>query len=116
MSHQSYREESRKNWGKDTSRGGLTDADVKLGALLRIADATEAMAKRHKELIDERDRFEQYYRREQSVRIAWERRAAALKGQITKLKKRLAIAQTQAFGGDPAECAFKKVSDGGTAQ
>lgn len=116
MSHQSYREESRKNWGKDTSRGGLTDADVKLGALLRIADATEAMAKRHKELIDERDRFERLYKAELSRRCAWQRSAAALKGQVTKLKKRLAIAHTQAFGGDPAECAFKKVSDSGTAQ
>lgn len=115
MTHQSYRKESYKDWGKDSSHGNLTLEQINTGALLRIADATEAMAKRHVELIEERDRFERYYRQEQSRRIAWERSAAALKGQITKLKKRLAIAQTQAFGGDPAECAFKKVGDGGTA-
>ena len=57
MAHQSYREESRKNWGKDSAQGALTIEQINTGTLLRIADAVEAMAKRHIELIDERDRL-----------------------------------------------------------
>ncbi len=109
MSHQSYRDESRKNWGKGAERGGLNDGEIKLGALLRIADATEAMAQRHTELIADRDRYERYYREERSRRRTCERSAAALKGQITKLKKRLAIAQMQAFGDDPNNHKLKRL-------
>jgi hypothetical protein len=101
MSHQSYRAESRRDWGVNSEHGPLTREQVSLGALLRIADATELMAKRHTELIAERDQSDHWYRHERNRRQTAERQLAAARGQITKLKKRLAQAQTQAFGDDP---------------
>jgi hypothetical protein len=41
-----YREESRSNWGAELEEGTELDREqIQLGAILRIADATEAMAK-----------------------------------------------------------------------
>lgn len=67
-----------------------TSDEVKIGAIQRIADATEKMAQRYTELIDQRDRLERWGR-DLNVKCArLERSNAALRGQITKLKKRLA--------------------------
>ena len=83
--HKSLREESRGNWRIGEDRA-LNNEEIKLGALLRIADATEVMAQRHRELIDENKNLRDsvaYYRQ----KLVFEcRSAAALKGVITKLK------------------------------
>ncbi len=79
---------------RDASRGNYTTngetptwQEVRDGALLRIADATEKMAQRHTDLIAERDRLQRYYREESERRAKAERRTAALQGVITKMKK-----------------------------
>lgn len=94
---QSYREGSRINWGRDMMPGqSLTLDQINTGCMLRIADATEAMAKNHLKLQDdydymrsERDRYRSLYNQQQ-------RQIAALRGHITRLKnaKKAAGAQS----------------------
>ena len=88
-SFKSYREESRKNFGVDGT--GLTHEQIQLGALLRIADASEKMALRHTELITQRDNFQRWYESEVAASRLLGRRLAAAKGQLTKMKKALAV-------------------------
>lgn len=64
--------------------------ELKLGALQRIADATEAMAKRHTELIRERDSFMRLYHAACERETKLSHSNAALRGQITRLRKKLA--------------------------
>ena len=84
----SYRDHSRTNWGLD---GGAipTNEQLNTGALLRIADATELMAKRHQELINQRDQFERStnYWRDRAGSL--EKSNRSLRGQITKLRNRI---------------------------
>lgn len=85
--HRSYRKESLGDWGTIQDEQ-LTIAQIKLGAILRIADATEAMAKRHTELIRDRDYYERGYR-ERGERIRHlGRQVAGLRGAITKMKRK----------------------------
>ena len=61
---------------------------ITLNCLQRIADATEAMAKRHTEIIEERDGHKadsDYYRQVADIQS---RRISALRGVITKLKRK----------------------------
>ena len=87
MSHKSYREESRKNYGQ-SGGGNLTLEQITCGALLRMADATETMAKNHIKMQSDLD----YYKRlseNRADRVAsLERSNAALRGTITKLKRK----------------------------
>ena len=85
MAHKSFADRSRENWGRDESVQLTTD-ELKLGALLRIASATEAMAKRHLELIDRAESAEALsdYWFVNFYRIT--RKNSSLRGQITKLK------------------------------
>lgn len=78
------REASRSNWNAGTSVEAIN-----AGSLQRIADATELMAKRHTELIAERDRFERYYRSEQACSQRLARQLSAAKGMQTKLKRQI---------------------------
>lgn len=84
-----YRVESRKNWGRYQPHQDLNADQLQIGALLRIADATEAMSKNHTDLQARYDMMK-------SSRDSWRRNAeaaqrkvAALKGVITKLNKKL---------------------------
>lgn len=87
MANRSYRDESRSNWGC-TDRVPDTN-ELKLGALMRIADATEVMAHEYKRLIEQRDMYERWWRESSAGVKRLERRNAALRGQITKLRKKL---------------------------
>lgn len=85
MTHKSYRDESRRDWGT-TDSGNLDRDQIQTGALLRIADASEAMAREHNRLI-----ASETLERNRANRLAGEvqyleRRIAALKGVITKMK------------------------------
>ena len=62
---------------------------IKESILLRIAEATELMAQNHKELIEDRDRYERWYREEQERRYGLEKTIAGLRGYITRLKKKV---------------------------
>lgn len=88
---ESYKKESRKDWHLPGDAKPAHE-HLKLGCLQRIADATELMAKRHADLIGEKERAEssRNYWRDEAGRL--ERSNNALRGQITKLKKALAKA------------------------
>lgn len=84
-----YRKESRFNWGRDTKEGeNLTIEQINCGAMMRIADATEAMAKNHVQLQADYDfmrRSRDSYRAECEQLRNTNR---TLRGVITKLKKK----------------------------
>jgi len=86
MTFKPYRAQSRIDWGTESS--GLTLEQINCGAMLRIADATEKMAQRHTELIQDRDYYEKQYNDWRREYEAMERRCRSLKGQITKMKKK----------------------------
>jgi hypothetical protein len=86
MAFKGYRELSKTNWGHEGENATLEQ--INTGAILRIADATEKMAQRHTELIRERDNLEGNSRRWQARAEESAKRIAALKGVITKLKKK----------------------------
>lgn len=85
MAFRNYREASRENWG---SEGRLTNEELKIGALLRIADATEVMAHRHNELLADMERYKRYHKEAQASAKRLARSNAALRGVITKMKRR----------------------------
>lgn len=89
MPFKSFKEESKKSdWGTTTD-APLNIEQINLGAMLRIADATEKMAQRHTELIDQRD----YYKSERDRlwkevnRISHSN--AALRGHLRRIKARM---------------------------
>lgn len=87
MAFKDYRQQSRDvRWG--TSDDRMTLEQINAGSLLRIADALELSAKDREKLERDykyvRSARDEYRRRCESL----ERRIAAMKGVITKLKKR----------------------------
>lgn len=86
MTHRSWREESRKDYG--TCDAQPSDQSIGIGALLRIADAVEKMSGSYAAVIAERDR----YKLSSEERLRWlqseQRRTAALRGVITRIKNR----------------------------
>lgn len=88
MPFKNYRDESRKNYGTTTDDSVCLE-QLNAGCLLRIADATEAMAQNHNQLIREkeamrisRDWFEYEYREAQ-------KKNRYLRAQVTRLKNQL---------------------------
>lgn len=74
---------SRREWSHTGEKPDMDD--IKLGALLRIADASEAMAREHNHLIAS-EKFERNRANVLAGDVAYlERRIAALKGVITKM-------------------------------
>jgi len=89
MSNRGIKEESRREYFKVLAdEVGFSNDDLKTGCLMRIADATEAMALRHTELIKQRDKFERWYNDERKRRWHLERSNAALRGHIKRLKNK----------------------------
>lgn len=82
----SLRDESKKTYRLN----GMipSENELKVGCLQRIADATEKMAARHTELMEDRDYYKGAYERGVERERRLERRVAALKGAITRIKKR----------------------------
>lgn len=84
-----YREESRKNWGRTMpEKEGLTNDEVQYGCLLRIADATEAMAKNHVKLQIDLDWYKSQLQNYKALYECEKNSNRSLKGVITKLKKK----------------------------
>jgi hypothetical protein len=90
MAHKGYRERSRADWGRDEN-DILTVEQINCGAILRIADATELMAKEHQKLVDDRNRYKRWYEQEQKWRNRAEASARSLRGVITKMKRKAGI-------------------------
>lgn len=83
-----HRDNSRVGWGREVEGTNNPDRqDIQLGCLLRIADATEAMAKRHTELIRDRDYLAQRNREHLATIETLSRQRAALRGTITRMKR-----------------------------
>ena len=63
IKHVSYREESKKDYGQRMEENGNLCMDqLRTGALLRIADATEKMASNYKKLQDDLEWYKKRYR------------------------------------------------------
>ena len=83
----SYREESKTNWGITVDESTKPDRDqLHLGCMLRIADATEAMAKNHVQLQNELK-----WANERNLRLVernekLQRQVNAYKGIVKRLK------------------------------
>lgn len=80
-----FKDESRSAWGTSES---ITEDQIQLGAVLRIADAAEDMAKNYTRLIAERDRYERMYRNEYQENIQLRNQVRGLKSWVTRLKNR----------------------------
>jgi len=82
----SFRDGSRLNFPAGKT---LTIEEINCGSLQRIADATEAMAKEYNELLRMKNLYSRWYEDERNKVAARNRTISNLKGQITKLKKKL---------------------------
>jgi hypothetical protein len=83
----SYRKESKIDWGTDKPiNESLNNEQLKLGAILRIADATEVMAKRHTELIADRDLYKRWWEDERKKTERLQRQVNAYRGLVKKMK------------------------------
>ena len=81
----SYAGESRKNWGCTDRQ--TTNDELKLGCLLRIADAAELAAKNHAALVAEHDRLVRWREDDQKCIARLVRSNNALRGVIKRMKK-----------------------------
>ena len=89
MSYKHYKDESRLDWGKELcEQQSPTMAELQFGAILRIADAAELMAKNHQQLTEQRDLYKRWYEQQKQIEKMLCRRIAGLQGYITKLKKK----------------------------
>jgi hypothetical protein len=91
-----FRARSRADWcPNDGDKNTPLDRDqIHLGAVLRIADASEAMAQHHVAILKERDNLQARVEdliaqcdREWQQNLALGRRITALRGVITRMKK-----------------------------
>ena len=86
MSFKDYREESRANWGTSQS-GNLTIKQIRVGALLRIADAVEKMAKSYDGMRIDRDWWKGEAERRQEEVVGLRHIIRGLRGALTKAKR-----------------------------
>lgn len=90
--HVSYKEESKLDYGKSRDdspgKGCATHEQLIVGSLQRIADASELMASNYTALQENRDWWKQTANDRLARAEKAERRITALKGVITKMKRR----------------------------
>lgn len=63
------------------------DENIKLGCLMRIADASEKMASNYTQLQNEIDRYKRWYNEERDANEKLKRTISSLRGVITRLKR-----------------------------
>lgn len=80
----SFREHSKQNWNSASSV-----EHINAGSLQRIADATEVMSKNYVQLQNERDSYKRIADSRYEAIERLQRSNSALRGQITKLKKKV---------------------------
>lgn len=80
----SFREHSKQNWNSSSSVD-----HINAGSLQRIADATEVMSQNYVQLQNERDSYKRIADSRYEAIKRLERSNSALRGQITKLKKKV---------------------------
>lgn len=88
MTFKRYKEGSRADWGAEIPDGQILTRDqIELGAILRIADASEFMARNHDQLIRERDRAREDARNAWNRVEALRRSNAALRGHLNRKRR-----------------------------
>lgn len=87
MSKVDLREASKKNWHVETVNGYPGDTNIQLGALMRIADATEKMASNYTTLQNDLAFYKRRFNEERAANERMARRISSLQGWITRLKK-----------------------------
>ena len=88
MSEQNARTASKREWTVGSFYEAPTLAGINMGSFQRIADACELMAKNHATLIEDKEMYERWYREGRDANAKLQRRVAAYKGVITRLKAR----------------------------
>lgn len=84
------REQSKKDWeSRDTAE------DLQLGCLQRIADASEKMASNYTQMQNDLEYYKTGYHRRWEVIEKKDRSISALRGQITKLRKKVAALEAK---------------------
>ncbi len=85
MENRYYKAESRVDWSRQCN-GVLTLEELKLGAILRIADAVEKMVRPYTELLNEIARFKVNDERMKVMIARLERSNASLRGHLRRAK------------------------------
>lgn len=91
ISFTSYKQASKKDWGKTDTDINLNLDQINTGSIMRIADAVEKMAMDHDLLIRQRDDFRRWYEDEKAEKEFLLKRISSMKGVITKLKKQIKL-------------------------
>lgn len=86
MSFKSYKQESKTNWGCEGRKPNRDD--LQFGAILRIADAVETMARPFVSLLEEVEYQKKRRASLEEGNARLYRRMAALRGHITRLKSK----------------------------
>jgi hypothetical protein len=86
MSRKSLIEESKKDVTMNAI-GYIGDNNMQLGAILRIADACEDMARNHTSLIEEKERYKRWYEQEKAKVHKLEHCISGLRGYLKRLRK-----------------------------
>lgn len=86
-----WMEQSRRNWW--STPGALSDEQVAIGALMRIAAATEKMAAPYASMAMELEQRRKWHSEALARLRERDRQISNLRGQVTKLRNRLKTAQ-----------------------
>lgn len=88
MAQQSWKDASKINWTSEGDGNGfIGENKIAVGCLMRIASATESMARSHADLIAEAERFKKWYHEEKARREKLQRQVNAYKGIIKRMKR-----------------------------
>lgn len=82
-----HREAAKRTW--TTNGDGATTEEIKVGALLRIADSTEKLCMSRVALETDRDMYKRWWKEEQQRTALLKRRLAGLKGYVARLKREI---------------------------
>ena len=85
MIQKSFRQESKRNYVQELEDNeGMCLDQLKLGAIMRIADAIEIIAKEHQSLIEERNRYKRWFEDERQITKRLVNRNTRLRGYIKR--------------------------------
>lgn len=81
-----FKAESKKDW-YSTKDGGMSNEDLMLGCIMRIADAVEKMSVNYVSLQNDVTNYKRWYNQEIDSNKRMARQIAAYRGHIKRLKK-----------------------------
>lgn len=89
MPFKTYKEESKIDFGEELCSDQHPNLQqLQFGAIQRIANAAEVMAKNHQQLIDERDRYKQWYQEALQTTVRFSHQISGLRGYIIRIKNK----------------------------